>query len=260
MIGPVAGALASGGSGMGRMAAVDAIVARALDMLAPRDLAGLRVLVTAGPTEEPVDAVRFVGNRSSGRMGYALARRARARGAESVLVSGPVALPAPPGVRVVAVATAEEMAEAVRREASGADVVIAAAAVADYRPAQVHAGKLRRGDSERLTLELVRTPDVLASAVSLAGRERRTIVGFAAEVGDPAESALEKCRRKGLDLCVGNDIADPDSTFGAATDRVVLVTPDGRVERLALLPKEAVADRILDRVLALRRAAVPGPA
>jgi phosphopantothenoylcysteine decarboxylase / phosphopantothenate---cysteine ligase len=114
---------------------------------------------------------------------------------------------------------------------------------------------MRRGATERLTIELVRTPDVLAAAVALPGRSRRTIVGFAAEVGDPAESALEKCRRKGLDLCVGNDIADPDSTFGAPTDRVVLATPDGGLERLDLLPKEAVADRILDRVLRLRATA-----
>lgn len=253
-IGPVAGPLASGKSGMGRMAAVEDIVDRALDMLSPQDMAGLRVVVTAGPTEEPVDAVRYVGNRSSGRMGYALARRARARGAQTVVVSGPVGLAPPPGVRVVATATAEAMRDAVAAEAAAADVVIAAAAVADYRPLAPVEGKLRRGAKERLTLELVRTPDVLGTAVALPGRERRTIVGFAAEVGDPARSALDKCRRKGLDLCVGNDIADPQSTFGASTDRAVLASPDGTIERLPLLAKEAVADRILDRVLRLRAA------
>ncbi len=257
-IGPVRGALASGGVGMGRMAAVDDIVARALDMLAPQDLAGVRVLVTAGPTQEPIDAVRYLGNRSSGRMGYSVARRARARGAETVLVSGPVALAPPPGVRLIRVQTAEEMRDAMVAEGGGADLVVAAAAVADFTPVAREAGKIRRGERERLSLELVRTADVLAAAVALPGREGRTIVGFAAEVGDPAASALDKCRRKGLDLCVGNDIADPDSTFGAPTDRVVLASPDGSVERLPLLPKEEVADRILDR--AARLSALRGAA
>jgi phosphopantothenoylcysteine decarboxylase/phosphopantothenate--cysteine ligase len=252
VIGPVVGPLASGGSGMGRMAAVDDVVALALDLLSQRDLEGLRLVVTAGPTREAVDAVRYVGNRSSGRMGYALARRARARGAEVTLVSGPVALAPPFGVRVVAVETAEEMADAVRAAVVEADAVVAAAAVADYRPAAPRADKLRRG-AERMRLELVRTADVLATAAAVPGREGRVLVGFAAEVGDPAASALDKCVRKGLDLCVGNDIADPDSTFGSPTDRVVLAFPDGGLERLPLLTKEEVADRILDRVRDLWR-------
>lgn len=251
-VGPVAGPLASGGSGMGRMAAVDEIVATALQLLTPKDLVGLNVVVTAGPTQEPIDQVRYLGNRSSGRMGYALARRAHARGATVVLITGPVALAPPTGVRVVPVATAAEMRDAAVAASQGADVVIAAAAVADFAPARAVAGKLRRGERDRLELELVRTPDVLGAVVALDGRAGRTLVGFAAEVGDPADSALDKCRRKGLDLCVGNDIAAPESTFGSATDRVVLATPDGSVERLALLPKETVADEILNRVLRLR--------
>ena len=261
VVGPVAGPLASGKSGMGRMASVDDIVAEALAALAPKDLAGLRVLITAGPTQEPIDAVRYIGNRSSGRMGYAMAKRARARGADTVVVAGPTALEPPPGVRVVRVESAAEMHAAVQAEGPAADVIVGVAAVADYRPAVARADKMRRGDSERVTLELVRTPDVLAAAVALAGRAARTIVGFAAEVGDPAQSALDKCRRKGLDLCVGNDIGAPESTFGATTDRVVLATADGALERLDVLPKEAVADRVLDKVLRLRaaRADAGGP-
>jgi phosphopantothenoylcysteine decarboxylase/phosphopantothenate--cysteine ligase len=261
-IGPVAGPLASGGSGMGRMAAVDDIVGAALDLLADRDLAGLRLVVTAGPTQEPVDAVRYVGNRSSGRMGYAVARRAIARGARVTLVSGPVALAPPPGARLVPVATAAEMAAAVAQATRDADAVVAAAAVADYRPVAARTDKMRRS-AERLTLELERTEDVLATAAALPGRETRVLVGFAAEVGDPTASALDKCRRKGLDLCVGNDIADPDSTFGSPADRVVLAWPDGRVEPLPLLPKEEVADRLLDelgRLWRLRRPPAMPPA
>jgi len=252
-IGPIAGPLGSGGTGMGRMADVDAIVAACLDLLAgPRDLDGMRLVVTAGPTQEPIDAVRYVGNRSSGKMGYALARRARARGARVTLVSGPVALEAPAGVDLVRVARAAEMAEATARLTADADAIVAAAAVADYAPVQAREDKMRRGPGG-LTLELASTPDVLAGAVALPGRERRVCVGFAAEVGDPAPSALDKCRRKGLDLCVGNDIADPDTTFGAPDNRVVLAYPDGRLERLELMRKEEVADRILDRVAALWR-------
>lgn len=252
-IGPVDGPLGSGASGMGRMADVEAIVEAALARLGPRDLVGLRLVVTAGPTQEPIDAVRYVGNRSSGRMGYAVAGRALARGASVVLVSGPVALVAPDGVDLRRVATAAEMAAAVALAVADADAVVAAAAVADYRPAEARSDKMRR-TSERMRVDLVRNPDVLGGAVAAPGRDHRVMVGFAAEVGDAAASALDKCRRKGLDLCVGNDIADPETTFGSDRNRLVLASPDGTIERLDLLSKAAAADRLLDRVAVLWQA------
>ena len=251
-VGPVSGPLASGREGFGRMAEPDAIVEAALDALSVKDLAGIRVLVTAGPTHEPVDPVRYIGNRSSGKMGYALARQAARRGAKVTLVSGPTALAAPcQGTRVL-VETAEEMARAVSSCVVDQDIVIAAAAVSDYRPSVTEAHKMHR-TREEVLLRLERTPDVLGASARAPGREARVLVGFAAETEDPEASAREKLLRKDLDLVVGNDVSRAESTFGSDTNRVVILDREGRAERLGVLPKDAVADRILTRALAIWR-------
>jgi phosphopantothenoylcysteine decarboxylase/phosphopantothenate--cysteine ligase len=253
-LGPEDGALACGWEGTGRMAEPAAIAARAARELGPHSLAGERVLVTAGGTREPVDAVRALTNRSSGKMGYAIAAEAVRRGAEVVLVSGPTALDAPAGVRRVAVETALEMREAVQREAAGSGIVVMCAAVADFRPARPAARKIKKEDlaaGQPLQLELVQNPDILAELCS-APREGRVIVGFAAESHDVVEAARRKLRRKGCDLLVANDVSGEDSGFESDHNAVVLLSADGEAEELPRLPKSEVAGRILDRVEKLR--------
>lgn len=204
----------------------------------------MRVLVTAGPTREFADPVRFLSNPSTGRMGFAVARAARRRGHEVVLVAGPVSLPTPKGVRRVDVVSARDMLSAV--EAEEFDCFVSTAAVADWRPARCAASKLKKSEMSG-TLELVRNPDVLktvAAKIRRAGR-KAVFVGFAAETGDPSSEAARKCREKKLDLVVANDVTEPGSGFGTSTNRVALVHPDGAVERLPVLSKDAVARRII---------------
>ncbi|MBX5477175.1 MAG: bifunctional phosphopantothenoylcysteine decarboxylase/phosphopantothenate--cysteine ligase CoaBC, partial [Clostridia bacterium] len=209
-----------------------------------RDLAGRRVLVTAGPTQEPLDPVRYLSNHSSGKMGWALAEAARDRGAQVTLVAGPVALPDPPGVEVVRVQTAEEMLEAVRARFDGCEALVASAAVADYRPKSRSPVKIKKSQAP-LTLELVRNPDVLEEMGKVKGR--RVLVGFKAETGPGLEAAREMLRRKNLDLVVLNDVTEPGAGFGTDTNRVVLVTAEGE-ESLPLMGKREVAERIWDAV------------
>jgi phosphopantothenoylcysteine decarboxylase/phosphopantothenate--cysteine ligase len=252
-VGPESGELACGWEGEGRMSEPAAIAAEALRLLGPRDLEGLRVLVTAGGTREPVDAVRYLGNRSSGRMGFAVAAEAARRGAECVLVCGPSALATPAGVRRVDVETALEMREAVLRELPGAHVVVKAAAVADFRAAERRERKLKKeelGDDAGLSLELVRNPDILEEISR--DRGARIVVGFAAESHDVIEAARRKIERKGCDLIVANDVSDAASGFDVATNTVSFVWPGGEVDSLPPLPKSEVAARLLDRVRALR--------
>jgi len=258
IVGPEEGRLAGGDTGEGRLASPDAIVAGVEAALgATRDLAGLHVVVTAGGTREPIDPVRFVGNRSSGKQGHALADEAAARGAKVTLVTT-VALPLPAGVDVVRVETAAQMDEAVRAVASGADVVVMAAAVADFRPRRVADTKLARADG--LTLELEPTSDILAEAATLARAEsddpqgRPLIVGFAAETGS-LERAEQKAVRKGVDLLVANDVSEPGSGFGTDTNRVTIIEPGRAPEPWPLAGKSQVAHDLLDRLLALRAAA-----
>ena len=253
VVGPRAGRLASGRMGMGRMAEPAEIVEAARWVLGRQGpLAGRRVIVTAGGTHEPLDPIRFIGNRSSGQMGYALAAAARDRGAEVVLIHAPTALTIPWGVEEVAVETAQEMHDAVLATLPQADALIMAAAVADYRPAQVAAHKIKKvGQIGNLSyLELERTPDILA-AVS-ARREQlpllQVVVGFAAETEDLIENARRKLQSKRLDLIVANDARQ---AMGAAESQVVLLGRDGSVEELPLLPKEQVAEEIIDRVISL---------
>jgi phosphopantothenoylcysteine decarboxylase/phosphopantothenate--cysteine ligase len=253
VLGPEEGYLASGAWGSGRLVDPQHLAAFAAALATPKDLHGLRVLVTAGPTHEPLDPVRYLTSRSSGKMGFAVAARAAARGARVVLLTGPTALADPPLVeRVERVQRAEELDQAAQRWASWPEVVVAAAAVSDYRPLMARSDKMRRS-AERWELSLVRNPDVLARLAQAPEREGRILVGFAAEVGDPEASAREKLSQKGLDLCVGNDVTEPGSGFGADTNRVVLVDRTGQAEWLPRMSKEDVADRLLDRALALRQ-------
>ena len=248
---PDAGALASGLSARGRLPEVDAIVEALLTALtARRDLAGQRVVVTAGPTREPIDPVRYISNRSSGRMGYALAAAAARRGAQVTLVSGPTALMPPPVAAFVPVQTAEDMREAVLHHASGAAIVIKAAAVADYRVRQAAAQKIK--GKRDLTLDLVPNPDILAEVA--ARGTGAFIVGFAAETNDVAANARAKLEAKGIDLLVANDVSRRDIGFDAEDNEVLLIDRWGGARPLPRMPKAAVADAILDEILALRAA------
>ena len=247
-VGPDAGELACGWVGEGRMMEAAEIAAACAQLLGARDWAGRRVVVTAGPTWEPIDPVRFIGNRSTGKMGFALAARAARRGAEVTLIAGPTALPTPAGVRRIDVETAAEMRAAALAHVEGAALVVMTAAVADYRPAEAAPQKLKKealGEAPSLTL--TRNPDILAE---LKGRAP-VVVGFAAETEDLERHAAEKLRRKGCDLIVANDVSEAGSGFGSDTNRVVLLARDGGVERLPRLSKDEVADRILDRARAL---------
>jgi phosphopantothenoylcysteine decarboxylase/phosphopantothenate--cysteine ligase len=255
VVGPASGALACGYEGAGRLADPAEIVEAVAAALAPQDLAGEHVLVTAGPTEEPLDPVRYLSNRSSGKMGYALARAARRRGAEVTLVSGPAALAAPPGVSIVRVESARDMARAVGEAFGAATVVIMCAAVADYRPRRALPRKLKKSAAS-LTLELERNPDILASLAARKGR--RLLVGFAAETHDLTTEARRKLRAKRLDLIVANDVTAPGAGFGSDTNQVRLFDAVGGDEEIPLLPKAEVAERILDWVAAHRRRAAPG--
>jgi len=251
VVDPDEGYLACGMTGAGRLAATEAIVEKVCSVLGLRhDLEGQTVLVTAGPTREDIDPVRFLTNRSSGKMGYALAEAAVRRGAHVILVSGPTDLPVPDGVDWVPVRTTEEMRAAVRERASDANVVIMAAAVSDYRPAAPRAQKVKRGD-ERLVLELEPTPDILAEL----GREKgsRVLVGFAAETERVAENAREKLARKGADIIVANDVTQHGAGFDTDTNIVTLFLRDGREVPLPKLSKFDVANRIFDHVLAIRQ-------
>lgn len=203
----------------------------------------MKILITAGPTREYIDPVRFITNRSSGKMGYALARAAHRRGFETVLVTGPVNLEAPAGVEVVRIESAAEMAAAVAELAPSCDAVVMAAAVADYRPVEVSEHKLKKQPGD-LTLRLERTEDVLASlgAMKKAGQ---TLVGFAAETDDLVENASDKLRRKNLDWIVANKVSDG---FGADTNKVILLGRGGEVVELPLAPKTEVAERVLEKI------------
>ncbi len=249
VVGPASGRLASGAFGPGRLADLEDIIG-ALRWALGRggDLAGRKVVVTAGPTQEPIDPIRVITNRSSGKMGFAVAEAARDRGAQVVLVTGPTALRDPYGVEVRRVRTACEMFEAVRAAVAGCHALIAAAAVADYRPEAASADKIKKADQPELVLRLVRNPDILGE---IRGDFIR--VGFAAESRDLIPNARRKLAEKGLDLVVANDITAPDAGFEVDTNRVTFVYPDGRAEELPLLPKYEVAHRILDRVAELLR-------
>ena len=249
LVDPGDGFLACGWIGKGRLAEPDAIVEAAERLLRPSgSLLGRVIVVSAGPTYEDLDPVRYLGNRSSGRMGYAIAAEASRRGAHVVLVSGPTKLDPPSGVRVERVRSATEMARAVAAQAAGADAVILAAAVADYMPAGGTMGaKIPKGDAP-LQLTLVRTPDILAELGRQRGDSPRPVlIGFAAETGDPRPRARQKLASKHVDLIVANDVSREDAGFDADTNAAVFVSPDGEVEQPLQLKSE-LASKILDRV------------
>jgi phosphopantothenoylcysteine decarboxylase/phosphopantothenate--cysteine ligase len=248
---PESGALASGLSGKGRLPEPAAIVDALLRLLTPtRDLAGERVLVTAGPTREPIDPVRYISNRSSGKMGYRLAAAAFRRGADVVLVSGPTAIAPPSGVTFVPVETAEEMREAVLHHAARATVIVKAAAVADYRTKAPSATKIK--GKHDLTLELTPNPDILREVAATA--RDAFVVGFAAETHDVAANARTKLEAKGVDLLVVNDVSQRGIGFEAEDNEVTLLDRWGGNRALPRMPKADVADAILSHALALRAA------
>ena len=245
-VGPAPGRMASGEVGVGRMSEPEEVVERARRLLSPAgDLAGRRIVVSAGPTHEPLDPVRYLGNRSTGRMGYAVARAARDRGAEVILVTGPSALTPPGGVAVIQVQTARDMRDAVLDHATDADALVMAAAVADYRPAAESELKLKKTGGA-MELELVPNPDVLAELDTALGEgaKRPVRVGFAAETDNLVANALGKLERKGLDMVVANPVP---ASFEGAESTATLVTSGG-AEQLPPLPKEQLANIILDRV------------
>jgi phosphopantothenoylcysteine decarboxylase/phosphopantothenate--cysteine ligase len=252
-VGPESGRLACGDTGAGRMAAPERIVDFAMHALHGRGrppLAGRRVLVNAGPTREPIDPVRYITNRSSGKMGYAIAGAAAARGAQVTLVSGPTNLPVPEGCALTPVETADEMYQACMTAAPDADIIIAAAAVADYRPARYSPGKIKK-TADDLHIELVRTRDILAELGQTKGA--RVIVGFAAETDDLLANAQAKLASKNLDIIVANSVGGGHSPFGSDENTVALLRPGREPEGLPAMSKLALAHEILDRVASIIR-------
>jgi phosphopantothenoylcysteine decarboxylase / phosphopantothenate---cysteine ligase len=248
-ISPAYGRLASGKMGLGRLAELDEIYGITLKVLGKTgDLALKHIVVTAGGTQEPVDPVRCLTNRSTGKMGYAIAEAARNRGADVTLISGPTALIKPAGIKVIDVKTAEEMLQAVLEATKKTDALIMSAAVADFRPANPSGKKIKRQALSDLTLQLEKTTDILGQAKGDFIR-----VGFAAESHNVVDNAADKVKRKGLDLIVANDITARDCGFGTETNKVTIIDSKGKVDELPLMPKSEVADKILDRVAGLMK-------
>ena len=252
IVAPVSGHLACGDSGAGKLEDVEVIAERACELLfAKKDMEGLRVMVTAGPSREALDPVRYISNRSSGKMGYAIARAAQKRGAEVTLLSGPVAIEAPLGVKLVPFTTTQELLDRASELAREQDLLIQAAAPADYRAKEVAPQKIKKQGGEPMTFTLVENPDV-AATLGKAKRSGQVFVGFAAETNDVLAHAKDKLARKNLDMIVANDVTRPGAGFDVDTNIVTLITKDGQ-EALPMMSKAEVAQRILDRALALRR-------
>ena len=246
IVDPGYGRLASGKEGWGRLADVDKIMATIKQVLGrSTDLAGKRLVVTAGGTREPIDPVRHIGNPSSGKMGYAIAEAARDRGAKVTLITASTSLPQPAGMEVVQVETTAQMKQAVAKAVAQADALVMAAAVSDYQPKSAAKAKIKK-ETPDLILELVRTPDILAEV-----KGNFLKVGFAAESEDLVANAKKKLEKKKLDIIVANDITDKKSGFGVDTNKVTLIDKQGKVESLPLMSKREVADRILDRVVGM---------
>jgi phosphopantothenoylcysteine decarboxylase/phosphopantothenate--cysteine ligase len=246
---PGEGDLACGSQGKGRLADVEDIADEIITILSPKDFDRNHVIVTAGPTREPLDPVRFITNPSSGRMGFSIALALKHRGAQVTLISGPTALCPPRNVNFIQVRTAQEMALAVKKHFNKADIVIKSAAVADYRPKEVSKHKIKKKDS-KLRLELERTPDILATLGKRKGE--RILVGFAAETQDLVSNARDKLQEKNLDMIVANDVSKEDIGFGSDVNQVTIVLCDGTAETLPPMSKDDLAHRILDRVAMLK--------
>jgi phosphopantothenoylcysteine decarboxylase / phosphopantothenate---cysteine ligase len=246
IVGPDSGHTACGEEGEGRMVE-PALIAQALyHMLAPKDLNGIKIVVSAGPTREHLDPIRYISNPSTGLMGIEVARAAAQRGAEVVLVLGPTHLEPPPKVRTVPTISAQDMHDAVMAESADAKVVIKAAAVSDFRPVDCAPRKVKKGEPQAADCKLECTTDILAALGNDKGE--RILVGFAAETDELLSHALEKLKNKNLDLLVANDVSASDAGFAVDTNRVVLLSRSGETEELPLMSKEAVAHRLCDRV------------
>ena len=252
IVAPVSGHLACGDNGAGKLEDVAVIAERACELLfAKKDMEGLRVMVTAGPSREALDPVRYISNRSSGKMGYAIAQAAQKRGAEVTLLSGPVAIEVPQGVKLVPFTTTQELLDRASELAREQDLLIQAAAPADYRAKEVAPQKIKKQGGEPMTFTLVENPDV-AATLGKAKRSGQVFVGFAAETNDVLAHAKDKLARKNLDMIVANDVTRPGAGFDVDTNIVTLITKDWQ-EALPMMSKAEVAQRILDRALALRR-------
>ena len=252
IVAPVSGHLACGDNGAGKLEDVAVIAERACELLfAKKDMEGLHVMVTAGPSREALDPVRYISNRSSGKMGYAIAQAAQKRGAEVTLLSGPVAIEAPQGVKLVPFTTTQELFDRASELAQEQDLLIQAAAPADYRAKEIAPQKIKKQGGEPMTFTLVENPDV-AATLGKAKRSGQVFVGFAAETNDVLAHARDKLARKNLDMIVANDVTRPGAGFDVDTNIVTLITKDGQ-EALPMMSKAEVAQRILDRALALRR-------
>jgi phosphopantothenoylcysteine decarboxylase/phosphopantothenate--cysteine ligase len=246
-VGPEEGSLACGEKGMGRMSDIEDIIEAIKSALSQKDLVREKILVTAGPTREYLDPVRFLSNRSSGKMGYAVARAALRRGAEVTLISGHSYLSRPKGVTFVSVDTAVEMLDAVNRELPSATVLVMSAAVSDFMPEETSQEKIDK--SEKLLLRLQRTPDIIAE---VGGRSNRPfIIGFAAEMGERIERAKKKLKEKNMDMIIFNDVTEAGSGFDVDTNRVVIIDKEKETE-FPFLSKDSVADAILDRLIEIR--------
>ncbi len=253
VVDPGEGSLACRGNGPGRLPEFVEVREFVLAALSNQDLAGVKIMVTAGPTVEPLDQVRFLGNRATGRMGYAIAATARRRGADVTLISGPTSLAPPTGVNIVNVSTALEMRHAVMAGINEAEVVVKAAAVSDFRPAVSVDGKIKKAASG-LDLQLTANPDILMELGRIKGKaEKPLLIGFAAEAGEKLGEGQRKLKEKNCDMMVVNNISDPDAGFAGESNRVVILYRNGGEERLPLLKKDEVADRIWDRIVRLRR-------
>ena len=252
IVAPVSGHLACGDNGAGKLEDVAVIAERACELLfAKKDMEGLRVMVTAGPSREALDPVRYISNRSSGKMGYAIAGRAAMRGAEVTLVSGPTALDTPKGVNRVDIRSARDMYDAVLSRAAQQDFIIKAAAVGDYRPAETADEKLKKGDGE-LNIRLARNPDILA-ALGADKRPGQLLCGFAMETQNLLDNAESKLRRKNCDMLVANSLRDKGAGFGTDTNIATLLFADGHREQPSIMSKADLADLILDRLLGMSR-------
>jgi phosphopantothenoylcysteine decarboxylase/phosphopantothenate--cysteine ligase len=246
---PETGPLACGTAGQGRLADPSRIVQEISSMLAPQDLAGVTILVTAGPTREPIDMVRFISNPSSGKMGYAIAAAARDRGAQVVLISGPSHLPLPYGVKTVRVLSADDMYRAVMEHIEGTQIVIMAAAVSDFKPAVFTDRKIKKHEAPTI-LQLEPTRDILLELGKTAGK--RFLVGFAAETDNMRQNALKKLQEKNLDMIVANDLVRAGAGFGTDTNAVTIIDRNGMGTELPVMPKSEIAAHILDKIVELK--------
>ena len=247
IIDPESGPLAEGEEGLGRLADIPVIVERVQQLFRPKDLQGRSILVTAGPTREPIDPVRYLSNRSSGKMGFAMAEAAQKRGASVMLVSGPTSVIPPAGVSVTRVTTASQMHDAVMQNLRGQQIVIKAAAVADFTPAATAAQKIKKEQGNELTITFKKNPDIIDSIA--AAVPRPFIVAFAAETESIEENAREKLLRKKADLIVANDVGDASIGFDSDENEVLVISRDGRTMKIAKAPKLVIANRILDVIV-----------